>query len=168
MTPVRLSYPIPCLGLGACHAWGRGHRPESIGRDHRDHREPTGEARLSSTAGRGGVPGTFPFPSRWGPSPLRAGAIHPGRKHPAPPGPSDWLDRAPRSDRCPGGIPAKVCPRDGVRREAADGTEPGGDRSREGRRDGVGHGPGGGAGREGRLRRAGRRRGREIPGACGA
>jgi len=124
MTPVRLPYPIPSFGFGASASRGRNVRAEPIGRDHRDRarHEPTGTAGLSSTAGRRGVPGTFPFPSRWRPSPLRAGAIHPGRKPPGSSGPSGWLDRAPRSRRCPGGIPARVCPRDGARRDKAGGT----------------------------------------------
>jgi len=122
MTPVRLPYPIPSFGFGASASRGRNVRAEPIGRDHRDRREPTSEAGLSSTAGSGGVPGTFPFPSRWGPSPRRAGAVHPGRKPPGPAGPSAWLDRRARSRRCPGGIPARVCPRDGAGREAAGGT----------------------------------------------
>jgi len=127
MTPVRLPYPVPSLGPGVTASPGRSVRAELIGRDHwgRDRHEPTGTARFSSTAGCRGVPATFPFPSRWGPSPLRAGAIHPGRKSPAPAGPSGWLDREPRSRRFPGGEPARVCPGDGARRDEAGGTAAG-------------------------------------------
>ena len=143
MTPVRLPYPIPSFGFGASASRGRDVRAELIGHDHRDRREPTGAAGLSSTPGCRVVPATFPLPSRWGPSPRRAGAIHPGGKSPGPAGRSGWLDGAPRSRRFPGGEPARVCPGDGARRDEAGGTVAGrGARSEA--RAGSGRSSGGG------------------------